>query len=113
MIPIQEVDTYSDNEIKISAHLVVPKQHIAACEAMIYDPSLNALYSAYQTIGQYGSAIDAFVAVIDMSSRYISKSGGSITRVNNPCNAEFVGKAEQQKIVDGKQIKVQVEVNGQ
>ncbi len=36
MIPIQEVDIYSDNNIKISAHVVVPNQSIAAAEIVIY-----------------------------------------------------------------------------
>lgn len=55
VIPIQEVDIYSDNKIKISAHVVVPNASRAAAEVVIYDPDYNDLYSSYQTIGQYNS----------------------------------------------------------
>jgi hypothetical protein len=112
MIPIQEVDIYSDNKIKISAHVVVPSQSKAAAEVVIYDPNYNDLYSSYQTIGQYGSAKEAYEAIIEASKIYISKSGGSIYRINNPCNTEFVTQQEQQNIVNSKSIdNVQVEVN--
>jgi hypothetical protein len=112
MIPIQEVDIYSNNKIKISAHIVVPHQSRTAAEVVIYDPNYNVLYSSYQTIGQYGSAKDAYEAIIDASQKYISKSGGVITRINNPCNTEFVTKQDQQIIIDSKSISnVQVEVN--
>ena len=111
MIPIQEVDIYSDNKIKISAHVVVPNQTTASAEVVIYDPNYNELYSAYQTIGQYSTAKDAYEAIITASQKYISKSGGTIKRINNPCNTEFVNKSEQQSIVNSKSISVQVEVN--
>lgn len=112
MIPIQEVDIYSDNNIKISAHVIAPNQSIAAAEVVIYDQNYNYLYSSYQTIGQYGSVKEAYEAIIDASQKYISKSGGTINRINNPCNTEFVTKQEQQIIIDSKSIaNVQVEVN--
>lgn len=112
VIPIQEVDIYSDNKIKISAHVVVPNQSKAAAEVVIYDPNYNDLYSSYQTIGQYNSAKEAYEAIIDASQKYISKSGGLINRINNPCNTEFVTQQEQQNIVNSKSIaSVQVEVN--
>lgn len=42
----------------------------------------------------------------------MSKSGGTINRINNRCNTEFVTKKEQQTIIDSKSIaNVQVEVN--
>ena len=45
MIPIQEVDVYSDNGIKISAHVVVPNPQdaISGAEAVVYDPTFNTL----------------------------------------------------------------------
>lgn len=112
MIPIQEVDIYSDNNIKISARVIVPNKSIAAAEVVIYDQNYNYLYSSHQTVGQYGSAKDAYEAIIDTSRKYISKTGGAINRINNPCNTEFVTKQEQQIIIDSKSIaNVQVEVN--
>lgn len=112
MIPIQEVDIYSDNRIKISAHVVVPNQSKAAAEIVIYDPNYNELYSAYHPIGEYSSAKEAFEAIIVASQKHISQSGGSIKRVNNPCNTEFVTQQDQQDVIDSKSIgNVQVEVN--
>lgn len=111
MIPIQEIDIYSDNKIKISAHVVVPSQMTASAEISIYDASHSNQYSPYQTIGQYSTAADAFEAIITASENYFSRSGGVINRIRNPCNTEFVDKIEQQKIVDSKSINVQVEVN--
>ncbi|EJD6083724.1 hypothetical protein M0L39_RS18270 [Providencia rettgeri] len=112
MIPIQEVDIYSDNNIKISAHIVVPNQSIAAAEIVIYDQNYNPFYSTYCPLGQYSSAKEAYEAIIDASQKYMSKSGGTINRINNRCNTEFVTKKEQQTIIDSKSIaNVQVEVN--
>ncbi|TMP58262.1 hypothetical protein [Pseudoalteromonas sp. S1612] len=111
MIPIQEVDIYSDNNIKISAHVIVPNTDMAAAEAIIYDPNYNELYSAYQTIGQYPTAIAAFEAIVLASNKYIAKSGGNITRINNPCNTEFVNEVEQQNIISSHSIDVSIEVN--
>ncbi|HAT1514754.1 TPA: hypothetical protein I8W54_003125 [Morganella morganii] len=112
MIPIQEIDIYSDNNIKISAHIIVPNKSMMSAEFVIYDPNYNDLYSSYQTIGQYNSAQKAYEAIIDASQTYISKSGGTITRINNPCNTEFVSQQDQQIIINSKSIaNVQVEVN--
>lgn len=112
MIPIQDVDIYSDNNIKISARVIVPNKSIATAEVVIYDQNYNDLYSSHQVIGQYGSAQEAYEAIIEASQKYISKSGGTINRINNPCNTEFVTKQEQQIIINSKSVaNVQVEVN--
>jgi len=113
MIPIQEVDIYSDNGIKISAHVVVPNPNnpISGAEAVVYDPTFNTLYSAYQTIGQHTDPKSAFKAIIEFSKKYIEKSGGKVDRVNNPCNTEFVNSTDQQTIVDTLSLNLTVEVN--
>jgi len=111
MTPIQEVDIYSDNKIKISAHVVVPNSSTASAEAVIYDPNYNDLYSSYQTIGQFANPADAYEAIIKAAQKYISKSGGSINRINNPCNTEFVDQNTQQQILNKLSVSVTVEVN--
>ncbi|WP_339021826.1 hypothetical protein [Aeromonas salmonicida] len=111
MIPFQEIDIYSDNKAIIKAHVVVTSQMTASAEISIYDASQSNQCSPYQTIGQYSTAADAFEAIITASEKYFSRSGDVINRINNPCNTEFLDKAEQQKIVDFKYINVQVEVN--
>ncbi len=45
MIPIQEIDIYSDNNIKISAHIIVPNSSQVSAEISIYDPLHNNLYT--------------------------------------------------------------------
>lgn len=99
MIPIQEVDVYSDNGIKISAHVVVPNPQdaISGAEEVVYDPTFNTLYSAYQTIWQHADPQAAFKAIIEFSKKYIEKSGGKLSRINNPCNTGFVDAQAQQK----------------
>lgn len=113
MTPIQEIDIYSDNGIKISAHIVVPnlQNSISGAEVVIYDPSWNQLYSAYQTIGQHSDPQAACQAIIDFSKKYIEKSGGKVTRINNPCNTEFVGAQDQQNMVNTLSLSLTVEVN--
>ena len=113
MIPIQEVDIYSDNGIKISAHVVVPNPQnaISGAEAVIYDPTFNDLYSAYHTMGQHTDPQAAFKAIIEFSKKYIEKSNGKVTRINNPCNTEFVDSQAQQDVVDTLSLGLTVEVN--
>ncbi|HDI3247707.1 hypothetical protein [Vibrio cholerae] len=111
MIPIQEIDIYSDNNIKISAHIIVQNSSQVSAEISIYDPLHNNLYSAYQPIGQFTSASDAFDAILTTSDKYITKSSGTIVKINNPCNTEFLDKVAQQSIVASKSITVNVEVN--
>lgn len=113
MIPIQEVDVYSDNGIKISAHVVVPNPQdaISGAEAVVYDPTFNTLYSAYQTIGQHADPLAAFKAIIEFSKKYIEKSGGKVSRINNPCNTEFVDAQAQQNMVNTLSLGLTVEVN--
>lgn len=112
MIPIQEVDLYSDNGIKISAHVVVPNHQkaISGAEAVIYDPTLNKFYSTYHAIGQHSDPQSAFKAIVDFSKKYIEKSGGRVTRINNPCNTEFVDVNTQKNIVNTFSPSVTVEV---
>lgn len=113
MIPIQEVEIYSDNGIKISAHVIVPnlQKAISSSEAVIYDPTLNALYSTYHTIGQHADPHAAFKAIIEFSKKYIEKSGGKVTRINNPCNTEFVNARAQQNMINTLSLGVTVEIN--
>jgi len=111
MIPIQEVDIYSDNNIKISAHIVVPNNSVVGAEVVIYDPSQNELYSAYQTVGQYSDSASAFGAIVQFSAKYIAASGGNIKRINNPYNTEFIDLSNQQSIVGKQSINISVEVN--
>lgn len=113
MIPIQEIDVYSDNGIKISAHVVVPEPQnpISGAEVIIYDPSWNSLYSAYHTIGQYADPKAACKAIIDFSKKYIEKSGGKVIRINNPCNTEFVNTQDQQNMVNDLSLNLTIEVN--
>jgi hypothetical protein len=113
MIPIQEVDFYSDNGIRISANVVVPNPDagISGAEVIVYDPALNSLYSAYQTIGQYNDSKSAFSAITEFAHKYIEKPGGNLVRVNNPFNTEFVTSVEQQKVVDAMALDLTVEVN--
>lgn len=113
MIPIQEVDVYSDNGIKISAHVIVPNPQsaISGAEAVVYDPAFNTLYSAYQTIGQHPDPQAAFKAIVEFSKKYIEKSGGKVSRINNPCNTEFVNVQAQQNIVNTLSLGLTVEVN--
>ena len=112
MIPIQEVHIYSDNDIKLSAHIVVPNENVSTAEMIIYNPSYNELYSAYQSIGQYSNPETAYKAIIEASAKYIKKSNGEIIRINNPCNTEFVDQGKQQSIVNNLSINVTVQVNG-
>ncbi|MFC3282634.1 hypothetical protein [Litchfieldella rifensis] len=112
MIPIQEIDIYSDNGIKTSAHVVVPSPQntISGVEVVVYDPNWNSLYSAYQTIGQHADPQAACQAIIDFSKKYIEKSGGKVIRINNPCNTEFVDAQDQQNIVNTLSLNLTVEV---
>jgi hypothetical protein len=113
MIPIQEVDVYSDNGIKISAHVVVPNPQdaISGAEAVVYDPTFNTLYCAYQAMGQHTDPQAAFKAIIEFSKKYIEKSGGKVSRINNPCNTEFVDTQAQQQVVDTLSLGLTIEVN--
>ena len=111
MIPIQEVDIYSNNGIKISAHVVVPNTTTASSEAVIYDPNYNSLYSSYQTIGSFTNPDEAYKSIASFAQKYITQSGGSISRINNPCNTEFVNKDTQQQIINDLAINITIEVN--
>ncbi|MEA3644223.1 MAG: hypothetical protein VBE63_30505 [Lamprobacter sp.] len=114
MIPIQEIDVYSNKGIKISAHLVVPSvgNNLSAAEVLVYDPVCNILYSDYQKLGQYEDPQTAFKSIIDFSKKYIEQSGGSVIRINNPNNTEFVDAQLQQKLVSALIPGLTVEVNG-
>ena len=111
MIAIQEIDIYSDNNIKVSAHIIVPNSNTASAEVIIYDPNCNNLYSSYQTVGQFTKPDDAYKAIIIASNKYNVKSGGVINRINNPLNTEFVNKNRQQQIIAELSINVTIEVN--
>ena len=58
--------TYSDNNIKISAHVIVPNIDMAAAEAIIYDP--NYIYDENIV---YGKKIEYYRYCRYISSHYI------------------------------------------
>ena len=113
MIPIQEVDIYSNNNIKISAHIIVSNPDSASAELLIYDPKCNKNYSSYIKMDQYKNASEVYKAVVDKSQEYIRKSDGIIQRINNPCNTEYINIEEQIKILKSISIDTDILVNPQ
>ncbi len=111
MIPIQEIEIYTDGEIHFSAHVVVPNANNIGSEVTIYDPRISEIYSSYHAIGQFQDVDSAYEALIDFCKKYSSAASIEINRINNPCNTEFVEKINQQKIVSNSGLKITVEVN--
>ena len=103
MEDIQAVNIYLNNDIIIIAEIFVPNGSTTTAEAVIKRPFCWNRHC--------NSAISAFEAIINKTNQYIAKSGGSIFRINNPCNTQFVSREQQQKIISSKSIDIKIEVN--
>ncbi len=111
MVPIQEIDIYTNNDIKFSAHIIVPHDSPVGAEVITYDPAINKFYSSYQSVGKFKTSLEAFEEILLVCNKYASTNNGIINRLNNPCNTEFISKEQQDDILSSQNLSITADVN--
>lgn len=116
MIPIQEIDFCTDKGVRIELEIRKLKESFFIIHILIDDPDFSpgcllpiAVYEKYE------NPLKAFEDGVKIILCYMGKNQLYLTRVNNPCNCEFISKSDQQNVVDqhfSKNSKIIVEVNG-
>lgn len=111
MVPIQEIDFYTNSNAKLTCNMIMPESDLISAEVLIYDPNLNVSFSTLHTLGQYNNVKSAFEDIIDYCARYSTATNTSINRINNPFNTQFIDQTTQQMVIDQKGPGINVEVS--
>jgi hypothetical protein len=112
---LQEIYVYASSNVKFTCHITSSNNASPfSAESLTFDLSITAAYSSLHSLGnQFTFAKDAYEEIIKYCSKYSAAKKLIIYKIDNPCNAPFIDKAEQQKIVTSNNLDVSVLVNGQ
>lgn len=112
---LQEIYFYADKNVQFTCHIISTNNSAPfSAESLTFDPVFSSLYSSLHPIGnQYQTAIEAYTQIVNFVSKYCSALNLKIQRIDNPCNAPFINKADQQTIINASNISGTVLVNGQ
>ena len=110
---LQEIRITASQNIQFTCHIISTNSSAPyGAEVLTYDPSISNLFSSLHPLGTYNDTQDAFKDIIDYCNNYSSAVSAVISSIDNPCNDPFIDKAQQQNIVNNKNINVTVLVNG-
>lgn len=123
MTAIQDVDIHADKSVFYKLHLVKPSHGSIfavttsvepfSVEVFVYDSSFNPPYSsAVRFAQQFSAAESAFEHGLNWVLGHAKAYGYSISRINNPCNCEFLDKAGQAAVLNRLGISPEHQVNG-
>ena len=111
MIEIQEVRVKLDSGEDIECYL---EDHQGAFGGeCIFPPASPAQWkSLIRSVSAFPTSQECYEWIIDTVARYAGKRGAAIVEIDNPCNAPFINKADQQAVLSAKTIAAPVLVNG-
>lgn len=112
---LQEIYIYASKGEQFTCHIISTNNAPPfSAESLTFDPQINAIFSSLHPIGtQYQTAIDAYEEIIKYCVKYTRAKNIRITKIDNPCNAPFISKADQQAVVNQNNLSITVLVNGQ
>lgn len=115
MIPLQEVDIHTNQNVFYKLHLIAPTGAAPfSVEVLLYDSEFDPPFQSHVSFSQqFQNASAAFTHALNWVQGYCAQHGYSIKRINNPCNCEFLQHADQQQIVEVAELSISVEVNGE
>jgi hypothetical protein len=113
MLPIQEIVVSTNKNAQHTIHIIQPNQDAPfSSEIILYDPQSNTSYSSQIPIsGSYTSASEAFEAAFKWVAGWLQTNGQTASKINNPCNCEFLSAADQESVVGKHGVQTKVEVN--
>ncbi|WPP47052.1 hypothetical protein [Pseudomonas sp. AN-1] len=113
MIPIQEIQISTSGNALHTIHIIQPSQSTTfGAEVIVYDPQFNTSYSSLVPIsGSFPTASDAFEAAFKWVNGWLQAKSQTASKINNPCNCEFLSATDQESIIRQCGIQITVEVN--
>jgi len=111
---LQEVYVYASKNVQFTCHIISTNNAAPfSAESLTFDPQINTVFSSLHPIGnQFQTAQDAYEEIIKYCIKYATANNLQISKIDNPCNAPFINKADQQSIVNQNNLSVTVLVNG-
>lgn len=115
VIPLQEIDIHTNKKVFYKLHLVAPSGFAPFfTEVIVYDSEFNPPFQSNVSFHQqFQDATAAFAHALNWVKGYSTKHCYTISRINNPCNCEFLLQADQQNVVQAAGFTLQVQVNGE
>ncbi len=112
---LQEIYVHASNNVQFTCHIIsINSVAPFSAESLTFDPQINTIFCSLHPIGiQYQTAQDAYDEIIKYCVKYATANNLKVSKVDNPCNAPFINKAEQQLIVNKNKLNITVLVNGQ
>lgn len=113
MTPIQEIQISTNGNALHTIHIIRPSRStMFGAEVIVYDPQLDTNCSSLVPIsGSFPTASDAFQAAFKWVSGWLQSKSQTASKINNPCNCEFLSATDQESIVRQCGIQLTVEVN--
>ena len=113
MIPIQAIQISTSGNALHTIHIIqLAHSTKFGVEVIVYDPQFNTSYSSLVPIsGSLSTPSDAFRAAFTWVSGWLKAKSQTASKINNPCNCEFLSAKEQESIVRQDGIQLTVEVN--
>jgi hypothetical protein len=113
MLPIQEILVLTNKDARLTIHIIKPNECTSfSAEIFVFDPDFNASDSFQLPIsGSYKSSSKAFDDAFTWVVGWLQTKGLTVSKINNPCNTEFLSVAEQQAIVSKHGVQAKVEIN--
>ncbi len=110
---IQEILILTNKGARHTIHIIKPNERTSfRAEIVVFDPDLNASYSSQVPIsGSYKSSSEAFDVAFTWVVGWLQVKGLTVSKINNPCNTEFLSVADQQAIVSKHGVQANVEIN--
>lgn len=114
MIPVQEVNFHTDKKVFYKLHIISSTGTTPFfAEVFVYDSEFDPPFTSTVNFHQnFQDSKAAFTHVLNWVKSYSQRHGYTVNLINNPCNCEFLSKADQQQSVQSAGLKIQVKVNG-
>lgn len=116
MVPIQEVDIYTDGDVFFKMQIVArpTKGCTIFIEVLVNESESNRrpLPRLFTLDQEFQDSEAAFAYGLRWLIEYSTNHSYTITRINNPCNCEFLSQEQQQQLVQSAGLRIQIQVNG-
>lgn len=111
---LQEIYFYANKGVQFTCHIISTNNTAPfSAESLTFDPAINTLFSSLHPIGnQFQTANDAYQEIVNYIVKYSNARNLQVQKIDNPCNAPFINKADQQTIISSSNITATVLVNG-
>jgi len=123
MNPIQEVVVLTDKGARLTLHIVgnfspeIDSQsgdrQTFRAEYLLFDQAGTTPHHHWlaRIDGIFNTALLAFETLIVHVKKYCTTTGQKVVGIDNPCNCEFVSKADQQRVAATNGLEAEVTVN--